>query len=476
MIDAMRDSERDLLATVVQQRDAGDDQEDVVFTLTITEGPSRGRVCRLDGSMPTRALVGTSPACDIRVEDREASRRHAGLERVGHALKIVDLGSTNGTWVDRVKVLEAELQGGEFVRVGSTIFEVGVEGASGPSTLPEVVAFGRVVGASREMRRLYPLVERLAKTNVPVVIEGETGTGKEALAESIHETGPRAQGPFIVFDCTAVPASLVEAELFGHEAGAFPGAASERKGLFEQSHGGTLLIDEVGELDLALQPKLLRAIERGEIRRIGGDGWVRVDVRILAATRRDLDREVQAGRFRDDLFHRLAVARVELPALRSRIGDVAVLTTHFWREMGGDPREIPRALMQRWEDYGWPGNVRELKNTVARHLALGDLGDLGDRSERADRPIERDRPPTAPPQATAPKPAAPEGARGRDAIDAFVDTGLPFPQARDRILDEFEQRFVAHVLAAHGGDVAKAAAASGIGRRYFQKLKARSRK
>ncbi len=455
----MRDSERDLLATVVQQRTARESSAEIVFVLTVTEGPEKGHSMRLDGSVPTRVLIGTSPACEIRLTDPEVSRRHAGLERVGGALKVIDLGSTNGTWVDRVKVFEAELQGGEFLRVGSTLLQVEIENEGQPMALPPAFAFGRVVGASREMRRLYPLTERLAQTSVPVVIEGETGTGKEALAESIHEMGPRAQGPFVVFDCAAVPPSLVESELFGHERGAFTGATNLRKGVFEQAHGGTLLIDEVGDLELSLQPKLLRAIERAEVRRIGGDQWMHVDVRILAATRRDLDREVQAGRFRDDLFHRIAVARIELPALRSRIGDIAVLATHFWREMGGDPHAIPRDLMQKWEDYDWPGNVRELKNTIARQLALGDLADVG--SERASRP---------------PSPSSPPGASPSDAIDRFVDMGLPYPQARDRILDEFEQRFVARVLAMHGGDVARAAAASGIGRRYFQKLKARSKK
>ena len=460
MLLPMRDSERDLLATVVQQRDAREVHDEVVFLLTVTEGPEKGHKIRLDGSVPTRTLIGTSPACAIRLTDREVSRRHAGLERVGSALKVFDLSSTNGTWVDRVKIIEAELQGGEFLRVGSTMFQVAVENLGHEMPLTPAFAFGRVVGASREMRRLYPLTERLAQTTVPVIIEGETGTGKEALAESIHEMGPRAQGPFVVFDCTAVPPSLVEAELFGHERGAFTGATSLRKGVFEQAHGGTLLIDEVGDLDLSLQPKLLRAIERFEVRRIGGDKWMHVDVRVLSATRRDLDREVQAGRFRDDLFHRLAVARIELPALRSRIGDVAVLATHFWREMGGDPRAIPRELMQKWEDYDWPGNVRELKNTIARQLALGDLADIG--PERA----------SLPPAAARPSP----GGGAEDAIDRFVDMGLPYPQARDRILDEFEQRFVARVLAAHGGDIARAAAASGIGRRYFQKLKARAKK
>jgi two-component system, NtrC family, response regulator HydG len=460
----MSDTDRDLLATVIQQRDAREAHAEGVFVLTVTEGPERGRSYRLDSSLATRALVGTSPACEIRLSDPEVSRRHAAIERVGTTLKIMDLSSTNGTFVDRVKIVEAELQGGEFLRVGSTMFQVEIESVGEQIPLPMHVAFGRVVGASREMRRLYPLVSRIAQATVPVVIEGETGTGKEALAESIHEMGPRASGPFVVFDCTAVPPSLVEAELFGHERGAFTGATNARKGVFEQAHGGTLLIDEVGDLDLSLQPKLLRAIERFEVRRIGGDHFLRVDVRVLAATRRDLDREVQAGRFRDDLFHRMAVARIELPPLRHRIGDINVLAMHFWREMGGDPRALSPDLMRKWEDYDWPGNVRELKNTIARQLALGDL---------ATMPSPSARPPPLP---SAPGPGGPGmNEPGPDAIDRFVDMGLPYPQARDRILDEFEQRYVARVLEQHGGDVARAAAASGIGRRYFQKLKARSR-
>ena len=459
----MKDSVSEMLATVVQQRDAAANtrEREGVFVLTATEGPEKGRAFRLDGTVAVRALIGTSPACEIRLSDREASRRHAALERIGSSVRITDLGSTTGTWVDRVKIIEADLQGGEFLRVGQTMFRVDLEDTdpAAEPPLPTAIAFGRVVGASREMRRIYPLCQKLAATHVPVVIEGETGTGKEALAESHHEMGPRAQGPFVVFDCTAVPPSLVESELFGHERGAFTGAVSARKGVFEQAQGGTLLIDEVGDLELSLQPKLLRAMERFEIRRIGGDKWIRVDVRVLAATRRDLDREVQAGRFRDDLFHRLAVARVELPPLRHRLGDITALAVHFWREMGGDPNAIPRDLLQKWEDYGWPGNIRELRNTIARVLALGDLA------------AEQER--LAP---SVPPPPMPGQGRAADAIDAFVALDLPFPQARDRILEEFEARYVGSLLQAHGGDVARAAAASGIGRRYFQKLKARSQR
>jgi DNA-binding NtrC family response regulator len=295
------------------------------------------------------------------------------------------------------------------------------------------------------MRALYPRCERIAQTDVTVLIEGETGTGKEVLAESIHETGPRASGPFVVFDCTTVAPSLLESELFGHERGAFTGASAARAGLFEQADGGTLLIDEIGDLEPTLQPKLLRAIERSEVRRVGGQRLLKFNVRVLTATRRDLDQEVQRGRFRDDLFHRIAVARLELPPLRARKGDIPVLARHFAQELGANPSAIPYDQMLRWEDAPWPGNARELKNAVARFLALGDLSDA----------------PTLPP------PVLPPSA----AFDGLL--GLPIARAREQLIDEFERVYIERVLAAHGGDIAKAAAASGIARRQFFRLKAR---
>src|SRR6185295_1871125 len=178
---------------------------------------------------------------------------------------------------------------------------------------------------------------------------------------------------FVVFDCTAVPPTLVESELFGHERGAFTGAIANRKGVFEQADGGTLLIDEIGDLEPHLQPKLLRALERSEVRRVGGTGWVKVDVRVLSATRRDLDKEVAAGRFRDDLYHRLAVTRIELPPLRKRRGDVALLARAFAARLGATLDAFGHETLARWEDYTWPGNVRELRNAVARRIALGEL-------------------------------------------------------------------------------------------------------
>src|SRR5262249_48854648 len=192
------------------------------------------------------------------------------------------------------------------------------------------------------------------------------------LAESLHEIGGTS-GPFVVFDCTAVSPTLMEAELFGHERGAFTGASASRPGLLEQADGGTLLIDEIGDLEPLLQPKLLRAVDRGEFRRVGAHEARRVDVRFLAATRRDLDREVAQGRFRDDLFHRLAIGRIELPPLRDRHGDVTLLARHFADALGAPPEVLTSALLARFEDDPWPGNVRQLKNAVARRIALGDL-------------------------------------------------------------------------------------------------------
>jgi two-component system response regulator HydG len=309
------------------------------------------------------------------------------------------------------------------------------------------------------MRRLYPLCERLAASSVPVLIEGETGTGKEMLAEALHEMGPRSSGPFVVFDCTAVAPSLLESELFGHERGAFTGAVAPRKGVFEQAHTGTLLIDEIGDLELPLQSKLLRAIERSEIRRVGGDRTMRVDVRVLSATRRDLDAEIAAGRFRDDLFHRLAVARIELPPLRRRTGDIGALVQHFWTSLGGPPEALTPDLLARFEAHTWPGNVRELRNAIARRIALGDL-EVG--------------PPRAP-EAAPPQPAhasQPPGAAA-DFWESLLAEDLPYATTKEKLVSELERRYVARVLERHGGNVSQAAAASGLARRYFQLLRSK---
>ncbi len=426
------------------------------FRVEVIRGADVGSSVVVDGPV----LVGLSTACGLRLTDPTISRRHLSLEMQGTLLRVTDLESTNGVLVSGLRVVDALLSGGETIEIGSSTLKAHAVVRADAPELPKETSFGRLVGASPAMRRIYPLLERLAASRVPVILEGETGTGKELLAESLHEQGPRARGPFVVFDCTAVAQNLVEAALFGHERGAFTSAIETRRGVFEQADGGTLLIDEIGDLDLSLQAKLLRALERSEIRRIGGDKWIKVDVRILAATRRDLDREVQAGRFRDDLFFRLAVARVELPPLRKRHGDVERLARSFLRRLRGD-ETISDELRRRLEDYPWPGNVRELHNVVARHVALDGLV-----LESAPESV-----PEVKKSATTNAPPSPSD----DVIASIVARRLPWSEARRQVLDAFQERYLEEVLERHGGNVSHAAAAAGVARRYFQTIKARQK-
>jgi two-component system, NtrC family, response regulator HydG len=447
-------SSRSTTSTAVARRPEAPTLEQACFLLEVMSGTERGLTLSITGETLGPVYAGTSLACKLRLSDPLVSRRHASFVSEASTLRLVDLGSTNGTFVNGVRIVEAVLNGGETVTVGDSSIAVRRAGVDA-RVLPGASAFGRMLGTSAEMKRLYPFLARLSQSDVPVVIEGETGTGKEVLAEAIHEASPRASGPFMVFDCTACAASLLEANLFGHEKGAFTGALRGHAGVFERAHKGTLFIDEIGDLDVALQAKLLRAVQQQQVQRLGGDRWISVDVRILAATRRDLEREIQAGRFRDDLYYRLAVARVELPPLRRRTGDAAFLAMHFWSKLGGKG-EPPPSLLARVEDYGWPGNVRELYNAVAHAVALGELSEV--------ESLGRGRPSTAPPG----PPRSDE-----DVIGQVIDERLPFHGARDRVLGAFHRRYLSWLLEEHGGNISKAAAAAGVARRYFYTLKDR---
>jgi DNA-binding NtrC family response regulator len=425
---------------------------EAVFRVTVLEGADAGASVVIDGA--AEVLVGQSPVCGLKLTDPTVSRRHLALEVVGATLRARDLGSSNGTYAGDLQLVEAMLRGGESLLLGATRVRVDREALAKPSPQSTEIRFGEVFGVSREMRRLYPLLNRLAAIDVPVLVEGETGTGKELVARALHEHGKRAAGPFVVLDCTAISATLVESELFGHERGAFTGAASQRKGVFEQAHGGTLFIDEIGDLPLDMQPKLLRALERSEVRRVGGSQWIQCDVRVVAATRRDVEELVEEQRFRDDLFHRLSVARVELPPLRRRRGDILALVDHFCKELDGDPRSISGPLLSEWSRAAWPGNVRELHNAVTRELALGDLNRM---SELTGEHVA----------------ANPAG--GAEDFESILALDLPFVAARTRVVEAFQRRYLERVLAAHGGNAQRAAQASGIAPRYFRLLRARSR-
>ena len=263
---------------------------------------------------------------------------------------------------------------------------------------------------------------------------------------------PVAARPFVICDCTSIAPNLIENELFGHDKGAFTGAANHHLGVFEQAEGGTLFIDELGELSLELQAKLLRSIDTGQVRRIGGQRWIQCDVRIITATRRDLDAMVQAGTFRDDLFHRLAVGRIALPPLRERRGDVPLLIEHFIRTLGGSPTALTRSRMDAWLSHSWPGNVRELRNAIARWVALGELDAL------ILAPV------------TAPTPTS----AGRE-LEHLLDELAPYDDARQRALAIFQRYYMEKVLVAAKGNVQRAADMAGIAVRYFQLLRARHR-
>ncbi len=453
--------------TQLQRRSAITQAPAGVYRIIVTQGPDAGGRVEIDASHAGQLLVGKSPACGLILTDPLASRRHVGFEVVRDGLRMEDLGSTNGTFIGGLRVGSAVLAGGETVKLANTTLTV--ERASdraAPSLIPNA-QLGLLIGVSREMRRLYPLLERLAESTVPVLIEGETGTGKEIVAETIHRLSPRSEGPFIVFDCASVAPNLVEIELFGHEEGV-GGSPGPRRGLFEQADGGTLLIDEIADLDPSVQPKLLRVLERGEIRRVGGNQPIPVNVRVLSATRRDLDVEVQEGRFRDDLFHRLVVARVELPPLRARRGDVAVLARNFARQLAGPEATIPDPMIARWDRQPWPGNVRQLRNAVARHLAIGDLAldlDAEGVDDVEDNAAFDDE------EAGAQPPA--EITPDRRLVEQVLDMGLPLVEARQKLVEEFDRAYLARVLGEHKGNVTRAAAASGLARRNFQLLRAR---
>ncbi len=415
-----------------------------VFTVLVSTEQDAERTIRIDGSTPSPVLIGKSVSCAIRIEDKSVSRRHASLELADDALLFTDLTSTNGSFLGGTQVMQALLRGGETIRIGGTTLFFSLETQEVAPQRPARQRLGRLLGASPAMQRLYPVIDRLAASNVPIVLEGETGTGKEMLAETIHELSPLSSGPFVVFDCTTVPPSLLESELFGHERGAFTGATALRRGLFEQAHGGTLLIDEIGDLDLAMQPKLLRALERGEFRRVGGNEAIHVEVRILCATRRDLDREVAEGRFRDDLFHRLAVARIELPPLRRRTADIPALARAFWTQLGGEQAQFPAKELPRWQSMPWPGNVRELRNAIARQMAMGSI--------------------------------PPPGMDEDDSLEGVFGLGLPLSETRRILMERFEQRYLERILEQYGGNVTRAAEASGVARRHLQRLRAKARR
>ena len=423
--------------------------------IVVAQGPDSGQSLEIAGAS---ASVGTAPDNDLVLHDDTVSRRHCEIESLPEGVRVRDVGSTNGVFASGMRLHDAILSGAGTLWLGDTQLAITPLDETVDRVQANADRFGDVIGASGRMRELFADLERIACTDLTLLIEGETGTGKDAIAESVHRASPRTEGPFIVFDCGAVAPNLAESELFGHERGAFTGAIGARAGVFEQAHGGTLFLDEVGELPKDLQPKLLRVLEKRELRRLGSARTVAVDVRIIAATNRNMLGEVRRGLFREDLYFRLVATRVVVPPLRERMSDLPLLVEHFL-SLQRPSRSLDEVRPEVWEMFRahrWPGNVRELRNAVQRLLVMPDraLDTSGTRSSGMERDLDD----------AVPRPDA------SDATHEAPPAPLPLRIARRDAADEFERNYVRALLARTSGNVSRAASLAEVSRQMMQKL------
>jgi DNA-binding NtrC family response regulator len=411
--------------------------------LRVVAGPDSGQELVLDGEPVS---VGSHPSCDLVLGDAAVSARHFAIEPREQRYLLRDLGSTNGTAVGGMRVESVYLAAAAEIEIGESRLEFSASDDEVEIPLSKRTSFGELLGHSPAMRRAFAILERVAPSDGTVLIEGESGTGKELAAAALHEHSPRRQGPFVTVDCGAIPPGLIESELFGHAKGAFTGAAAARPSPFEDAQGGTVFLDEVGELPLELQPKLLRLLESRSVRRLGESQSRPVDARIVAATNRNLAQETREHRFREDLYFRLSVFRVRMPALRERREEVPRLVAHFLGLLGVDPPpEIPPTLMNALACYGWPGNVRELRNVVERIALLPGLSPAFYLRGGVEA-------------------AASDGAR------PSVPLHLPFHQGKRIWIEHFEREYLSRMLAASGGRVTELARMCGLSRQSCYRL------
>ena len=407
------------------------------FTLRVVEGPDRGLQATSAGE---EATAGTAPGNDLLLTDPTVSRHHLAVRAGRHGLELSDLGSTNGTVLGGYRIRAALVEPGALLRAGQDVIRIDLLDEELLEPVSERDRFGEVIGASAAMRRLFAVLERFAGTDGTVLLEGETGTGKEILAEAIHQESPRRGGPFVVVDCGAIAPTLIESELFGHARGAFTGADRDRRGAVGAARGGTLFLDEIGELPLELQPVLLRLLESGTYARVGEQRRHEADLRVIAATNRDLRAEVNRGRFRADLFYRLAVLRAVVPPLRERLEDVPLLVHHFCRQLAADEgSRLPDDLVTALSRQRWPGNVRELRAAVQRALVLGDA--TGWREGQAAPPEARD-----------------------------LDLAVTYGQAKERAVQAWEADYMHRLMRQFAGNQSRAARAAGMSRAHLRAL------
>jgi DNA-binding NtrC family response regulator len=411
--------------------------------LVVVNGPDRGEAVVVTGD-PT--VIGSGSGSDVKLSDPTISRRHLSAALTDGGALVRDLGSTNGSFVRGARFQELLLGFGAEIQIGQTTLKFVPEEEPVAVAPADSETFGALVGRDPKMRQVFQLLSEVANTEATVLLEGETGTGKELLAEEIHRHSPRRDQPFVVFDCGAVPKELIESALFGHVRGAFTGAVADRPGAFIEAEGGTLFLDEIGELALEMQPSLLRAIDKRMIRPVGGSSYQNVSLRVVAATNRDLRAEVAARRFREDLYYRVAVFRISVPPLRERPSDVTLLVERFLREFGGHRNlQVRPQDVDRLARYPWPGNVRELRNLIERGCALshGEVLDFGDFF-------------------------GPHGTPGPSANGIPYD--LPFKEAKAQVVDHFEREYLQVLLERHGGNLSAASRSADVDRKHLREL------
>jgi transcriptional regulator with GAF, ATPase, and Fis domain len=424
--------------------------------LVVLNGGARGKRVKIGQKL----RIGKATDNDLVLPDDTVSRHHCELERNATGILVRDLGSTNHTRVGRTAIHEAVVESGATLTVGNVEIVVRSEPNRAQILPSESTHFGDVLGASLAMRTIFGILERIAPTDASVLIEGETGTGKDVIARSIHQISHRKEQPFVVVDCGAVSYNLIESELFGHERGAFTGAVATRQGAFELAGRGTVFLDEVGELPIDVQPKLLRVLESGEFRRVGGNKTLRAECRIVAATKRNLKEEVERGKFREDLYFRLSVVPISVPPLRTRREDIPALVDLFLelarkRDPAAASVTLSRETIAALTAHDWPGNVRELRNVLDRAIYIATAG--GERDVRlVDLPVS----------ASA---AALAAAPPSDGLTHF-DSSKSYRETRADFEAEFERRYVSWLLDRHAGNISAAAREAKMDRKHLYDL------
>lgn len=425
--------------------------------LVVLDGEHAGKEFTIDKS---RVYVGRSSVNDITIRDKSISSTHFELCAEEDGFLLRDLGSTNGTRLACCRVREIWLESDVKFRAGSTSFQITSSDEFVEIPLSDGESFGGVIGSSVAMREVFATLEKVAPTELTCLVEGDTGTGKERVARAIHDCSRRSARPYVVLDCSSIPADLMESYVFGHEKGAFTGAVSQRAGAFEQANGGTLFLDEIGELDVSLQPKLLRVLENQEFKRVGGNKVIHSDCRVIAATNRDLRAMVNEGTFREDLYFRLSIVNVGLPPLRDRKDDIPALVEYFIDQIRAkrpDKQSLRMTAdaMDHLLAYGWPGNVRELRNVILR---AGNLAS-GTKIERSDLLLT----------GSIFKAAAVEQSAGGGG-GYEIDITREFKECKQEVIEQFEIKYLEALMEAFEGNISQASRSTGLTRYHLREL------